>query len=186
MTLDFSAEETNDWRETSKIETEIKLPLSWWNTTCVTFSHPNATCFDYYIGPNSVLNMISQHATYERKPIPRPEAASNICGSGWNCSFVIDFTAPGYKCSDLMNVTGTSSSLSYRTECACRLQFTVEDPRNDRRIESAHRSLQFSSLDCKIKLRQTSLLVLSNLYLAFKLVTNISDYSQKLLSIQVC
>src|SRR5207244_1887762 len=23
-----------------------------------------------------------------------------VCGTGWNCSFVVNFTAPGYKCHD--------------------------------------------------------------------------------------
>ncbi|EPE24827.1 hypothetical protein GLAREA_11408 [Glarea lozoyensis ATCC 20868] len=109
-TLNFSAEEHNDWRKTSKIDGDIKLPLSWWNTTCADFIDTDPDCFDYYTTPNSVLNMISQHASYAQKPIPRSQATSEICGLGWNCSFVIDFTAPGYQCSDVVEISAHGST----------------------------------------------------------------------------
>lgn len=38
---------------------------------------------------------------YQRVTLTRDHAAKQICQDSWNCSFVIEFIRPGYKCNEL-------------------------------------------------------------------------------------
>jgi hypothetical protein len=54
------------------------------------------------------MGTITQWAGWSKKHIPRENAATEICGRGWNCSFIIEFTAPGYQCSNNVDLSGMS------------------------------------------------------------------------------
>jgi hypothetical protein len=122
-TLDFTPEKTNDWRKTAKLSGGIKLPLSWWNATCDPFEPSNSDCFDYYTSPSSFLETVSKFAAYSKKPISRENAALNTCGLGWNCSFTIDFTAPGYQCSEDVELSGMNIGFLTIVEFYLSLQY---------------------------------------------------------------
>jgi hypothetical protein len=42
-------------------------------------------------------------SAYLKKAQPREKAAVEFCGQGWNCTYSINFVAPGYKCDDISN-----------------------------------------------------------------------------------
>jgi hypothetical protein len=45
------------------------------------------------------------------KPIERDNASALACGAGWNCTYTVSFTGPGYKCSELANGIDANSTL---------------------------------------------------------------------------
>ncbi|KAF8851250.1 hypothetical protein BDZ45DRAFT_601661 [Acephala macrosclerotiorum] len=95
-TLNFTPEATNDWRQANKIMGLYELSLSFWNTTSHNTSDPNF--FDYYTTPSQSIQQTATLSGYLQNVIARPDAAIDVCGQGWNCSFTINFTGPGYKC----------------------------------------------------------------------------------------
>ncbi|KAK7409268.1 hypothetical protein QQX98_008578 [Neonectria punicea] len=95
-TLNFSIEETYDWRHPI---VEDVSSLSTWNTTSKSKDLDPGE-FDYWTGCNSDYFGLASKAIYLRNAIMRENAPGEICGLGWNCSFVLDFTGPGYKCEE--------------------------------------------------------------------------------------
>lgn len=59
--------------------------------------------FDYYTAPKEAWVQIATLAAYNAKPLMLSGADVDICGLGWNCSYTINFTAPGYKCTEVAN-----------------------------------------------------------------------------------
>ncbi|KAF3766897.1 hypothetical protein M406DRAFT_274340, partial [Cryphonectria parasitica EP155] len=107
--LNFSFESTNSWRKPTAIDGLYEIPLSLWNTT----QRPNQTdagWFDYYTGPGPSLQQTATLAAFMEEVIPVKNASANICGSGYNCTFVITFTAPGYNCTELGSGVGSAVS----------------------------------------------------------------------------
>jgi hypothetical protein len=97
-TLNFTPETDNDWREPKKVSGLYELSLSFWNTTSTNVRDPNF--FDYYTGPSQPLQQIATLSAYLQRTVVQENASVDICGAGWNCSFTISFTGPGYKCSN--------------------------------------------------------------------------------------
>ena len=97
-TLNFTPESTNNWRTPTRFDGLPELSLSLWNTTSLNVSDPN--WFDYYTSPSPPAQQMATLSSYLKRIITRENASLEICGSGWNCSFDISFTAPGYKCSE--------------------------------------------------------------------------------------
>jgi hypothetical protein len=97
-TLNFISETVNDWREPTKILGLPELSLSFWNETTSNVSDPNF--FDYYTSPSQPVQQVAVLSAYLQKEVVRGNAAVDVCGLGWNCSFTIAFTGPGYKCSE--------------------------------------------------------------------------------------
>ncbi|CZR68194.1 uncharacterized protein PAC_18093 [Phialocephala subalpina] len=95
-TLNFTPESTNEWRKPNKIIGLYELSLSFWNTTSYNTSDPNF--FDYYTTPSQPIQQTATLSGYLQNVIARPDASVDVCGQGWNCSFTVDFTGPGYKC----------------------------------------------------------------------------------------
>lgn len=104
-TLNFSFEETYEWRSPVKIDGLYEVPVSIWNTTKRDDgSDPN--WFDYYTGPSPAFQSIATLGAFLEEVVPRKNASYDTCGSGWNCTFTIQYTAPGYKCTELASGVG--------------------------------------------------------------------------------
>ncbi|TDZ16620.1 hypothetical protein Cob_v010458 [Colletotrichum orbiculare MAFF 240422] len=98
-TLNFSHEETNDFRTGQRINNLFELSVSLWNTTSADTSA--AHFFDYWTGTSTQFDEVATSAVYQKKPLERSGAGVEICGMGWNCTYTINFTGPGYKCTEL-------------------------------------------------------------------------------------
>src|SRR3569833_34411 len=106
-TLNFTHEQDDQgyFRNPIKIMDLFELSTSFWNTTSTNLSDPN--WFDYYTAHSTPLLQVAQMAAYYKKHHGRDVAAAEVCGVGWNCSFVVNFTAPGYRCQELSDGVGT-------------------------------------------------------------------------------
>jgi hypothetical protein len=94
------------WRDPVRSNGEFQTSVSLWNTTLNIGENygnytPNSIEFDYFHGPGT------QCETYlGKKPLligevtVCKESAAEIYAKGWNCSYVVDFVAPGYKCQE--------------------------------------------------------------------------------------
>lgn len=99
-TLNFTFEETNEWRNPTQIDGLFENPVSLWNTTKrADDSDPN--WFDYYTGPSPNFQQTASLGAFLEEVVARKHASADTCGVGWNCTFTINFTAPGYQCMEL-------------------------------------------------------------------------------------
>ncbi|KAH8897550.1 hypothetical protein GQ53DRAFT_630361, partial [Thozetella sp. PMI_491] len=98
-TLNFTKEAINDWRDPPIIDGLYEFSVCYWNNTTPNTSDPNF--FDYFDSTSQPFIEVSSIAAYLKRPLAHDNAALEICGSGWNCSYTITFVAPGYKCSEL-------------------------------------------------------------------------------------
>lgn len=104
-TLNFTRDELEDWRNPTKVQGVLGKSLSLWNNTTPNTSSPDF--FDYYAIPSSPLIRVATMAAYMGQPIEKTDANFVICGSGWNCTYTINFTAPAYECSELASGRGS-------------------------------------------------------------------------------
>lgn len=105
--LNFTFEEVSDWRNPDQIDGLYEIPVSIWNTT----KRPHQTdddWFDYYTGPSPNLQQTTAIGAFLEEVVARKNAAVDICASGYNCSYTIEFKAPGYKCSELASGIGST------------------------------------------------------------------------------
>ncbi|CCT68153.1 uncharacterized protein FFUJ_06919 [Fusarium fujikuroi IMI 58289] len=104
-TLNFENEENVYWRDPQKIDDQFLISLSLWNSTFDYDESPSdseAEGFDYYHSSSKQFDMlIATKTALIGEPIVRKESGVEICGQGWNCSYVANFVAPGYKCQEL-------------------------------------------------------------------------------------
>ncbi|KAH7224135.1 hypothetical protein BKA60DRAFT_513687 [Fusarium oxysporum] len=110
-TLNFENEEKVYWRNPQKIDDQYLVSVSLWNSTLEYGESPsdsNAEGFDYYHSSSKQFDMlIATKTTLMGEAIVRKESAAEICGEGWNCSYVVNFVAPGYKCQELASGVGS-------------------------------------------------------------------------------
>ncbi|KAI1407706.1 hypothetical protein F5Y13DRAFT_205796 [Hypoxylon sp. FL1857] len=104
-TLNFSKEEVEEWRNATKINGLFGLSMSLWNNTSTDTSSPD--WFDYYTGASNPLTRVTTQSAYSGQAVGKDGANIDICGSGWNCTYTINFTAPAYKCSELASGVGS-------------------------------------------------------------------------------
>lgn len=104
-TLNFSFEETYEWRSPVKIDGLYEVPASLWNTT-QRDDDSDPDWFDYYTGPSPALQSIATLGAFLEEVVPRKNASFDTCGSGWNCTFTIRYTGPGYKCTEMASGVG--------------------------------------------------------------------------------
>ncbi|EFQ31518.1 uncharacterized protein GLRG_06807 [Colletotrichum graminicola M1.001] len=97
--LNFAKEDTHQWRAPTKIDGRYEMPLSIWNSTKPADSEPEGW-FDYYTGPSPNFQQTATLGAFLQEVVARKNSSIEICRKGWNCTFEIDFTAPGYKCSE--------------------------------------------------------------------------------------
>ena len=102
-TLNFEREEFEDWRNPTKINKLFGQSVSLWNTTGNPFKEDD---FDYYTAKSEPLEQIAAVAAYEKGVVSRTEVTTEVCGSGWNCTYEVNFTAPGYQCEELASGVG--------------------------------------------------------------------------------
>ncbi len=107
-TLNFSHEGTQDWQSPTKIANFPELSTSYYNTTATNTSHPN--WFDYYAAPSSQFLQLATMSALSARPVTRDGASLESCGPGWNCSYIVNFTAPGYRCEELDSGVGAALS----------------------------------------------------------------------------
>ncbi|KAI1074237.1 hypothetical protein F5B20DRAFT_574232 [Whalleya microplaca] len=103
-TLNFDKEETEDFRNPTKIEHLFGLSVNMWNTTSKDLSSPD--WYDYWTAPSDKFAQVATHAIYMEDAIAKTGANIDICGPGWNCTYTVNFTAPAYKCSEVANGVG--------------------------------------------------------------------------------
>lgn len=103
--FNFAHEGTNDWRVPHAIDGMYELSLSYWNNTSPDVEDDHF--FDYYSMASQQLEQVATLSAYLKMPIMRDDAAKEVCSQGWNCTFTIDFIAPGYKCTELAKGVGS-------------------------------------------------------------------------------
>ncbi|KAF3810866.1 hypothetical protein GCG54_00003043 [Colletotrichum gloeosporioides] len=104
--LNFAMEETADWRKPVRIDGLYEMPLSFWNTTKPSDEDPPGW-FDYYTGPSPNFQQTATLGAYFQEVVSRKNASVEVCSKGWNCTFEIQFIAPGYKCTELASGVGS-------------------------------------------------------------------------------
>lgn len=105
QTLNFAKEELEEWRSPTKIDGITGLSVSLWNTTSTNMSSPDWR--DYYTAPSDQFTQTASSAAYMGHAVMSNTATIDICGSGWNCTYTVSFTAPAYKCSEQANGVGS-------------------------------------------------------------------------------
>ncbi|KAK4198247.1 hypothetical protein QBC40DRAFT_341408 [Triangularia verruculosa] len=110
-TLNFTFEETDDWRNPTKIGKYHEVPACIWNTTRKASDKDDSNeWFDYYTAPGLTLAQTLTIGAFLGETAMRKNAQAETCGSGWNCTFDIKFIAPAYKCTELANGVGSKAS----------------------------------------------------------------------------
>ncbi|KAI1644588.1 uncharacterized protein F4817DRAFT_346189 [Daldinia loculata] len=104
-TLNFTKDELEEWRNPTKSDNLYGLSMSIWNTTASDTASPD--WFDYYASPSNPLIRVATHAAFMGQAVSKSSINIDICGSGWNCTYTINFTAPAYKCSELASGVGS-------------------------------------------------------------------------------
>ncbi|KAI1052941.1 hypothetical protein LB506_010005 [Fusarium annulatum] len=128
-TLNFENEEKISWRDHQKIDDQFLTSLSAWSSTLgsgQTPSNSDAEGFDYYSDFTRGLDYIATKSMLMGEAIVRKESAVEICREGWNCSYVINFVAPGYKCEEL--ASGVDSEVKKLGNAAAPFNTSVLAP----------------------------------------------------------
>ncbi|KAF3068470.1 hypothetical protein GL218_08259 [Daldinia childiae] len=104
-TLNFTKDELEEWRNPTKSDNLYGLSMSIWNTTASDITSPD--WFDYYTSPSNPLIRVATNAAFMGQAVSKSGINIDICSSGWNCTYTINFTAPAYKCSELASGVGS-------------------------------------------------------------------------------
>ncbi|KAF2873299.1 hypothetical protein BDV95DRAFT_516925 [Massariosphaeria phaeospora] len=96
--LNFTREETFNFRNKQNF---LGSSLTFLNTTDIKAEKEG--WFDYYDQPSKLARRLAITSAYLGKPATHPNASVNACGQGWNCTYVIEFKGPGYKCDEIAN-----------------------------------------------------------------------------------
>jgi hypothetical protein len=105
--LNFTREMIYDFRTPTVINSLGLVSVSLWNST--TINNTIDGWFDYYTSPFDALQDLATLALTQDTPAAGVNASSIACGPGWDCSFTVNFKAPGYKCDDVV-IDGTLQS----------------------------------------------------------------------------
>ncbi|KAF5626975.1 hypothetical protein F52700_8458 [Fusarium sp. NRRL 52700] len=133
-TLNFKNEEQVYWRDPQKINDQLLVSMSLWNSTInsstsdlnLSVSDFTGNNFDYYAGFSRELYYIATKSMLAGEAVVRKESAFEICGEGWNCSYVINFVAPGYKCEVLKS--GVDSEVKKLGNASAPIEITTLAP----------------------------------------------------------
>ncbi|KAJ4321437.1 hypothetical protein N0V84_005359 [Fusarium piperis] len=104
-TLNFSQESHNEWDNPKRFESDnlIGLSLSFWE---ITGERGDDDTVEYWALPSTQFEGLAHKVFTSNQAIQRDNVAEDICGSGWNCSTVIHFVGPGYKCESVTPRSG--------------------------------------------------------------------------------
>ncbi|ETS74393.1 hypothetical protein PFICI_14259 [Pestalotiopsis fici W106-1] len=100
-TLNFTFEEVENFRKPTKVNGLYGLSVNLWNATTLNDSLPG--WYDYYTAPHDLFRATASLGIFSKKVNAVETIAHDICGVGWNCSYTIEFVAPGYKCTEVAN-----------------------------------------------------------------------------------
>ncbi|KAM0561389.1 hypothetical protein ACHAPJ_003270 [Fusarium lateritium] len=131
-TLNFSHERTIYYRDPVKINGYYEASSSLWNSTVVggeDLDKDNPDDFDYYTSPSQQSDILAEKTLYGEKAVMRENASLEICGQGWNCSYTIEFTAPGYKCQDL--ASGVDADVKKLGDAECPFNTSILAPKGN-------------------------------------------------------
>ncbi|EXA33193.1 hypothetical protein FOVG_15556 [Fusarium oxysporum f. sp. pisi HDV247] len=109
-TLNFDNEANYDWRERPVMDGRTLRSMAHFNTTSRETKPKdfNLTHFDYWNAASTMYtSVVSNKAVFMREPLVRDESAEEVCSDGWNCSYVVEFLAPGYKCEEVASGVGS-------------------------------------------------------------------------------
>ncbi|EXM16960.1 hypothetical protein FOTG_14765 [Fusarium oxysporum f. sp. vasinfectum 25433] len=109
-TLNFDNEANYDWRERPVMDGRTLRSVAHFNTTSRETKPKdfNLTHFDYWNAASTMYtSVVSNKAVFMREPLVRDESAEEVCSDGWNCSYVVEFLAPGYKCEEVASGVGS-------------------------------------------------------------------------------
>jgi hypothetical protein len=95
-TLNFEREAKHNFR---KEDQYAGSSLVFWNTT--DRKGETEGWFDYYDQPSKNAKRLAVTSVYLNKPATDRNASLNSCGERWNCTYTVNFLAPGYKCDDV-------------------------------------------------------------------------------------
>ncbi|KAK1756558.1 hypothetical protein QBC47DRAFT_298777 [Echria macrotheca] len=110
-TLNFTMEELDEWRAPTRIGNYFEIPAVFWNTTRRPGDKDSDTdWFDYFTSPGPALAQTLTIAAFMGETVMRRNAQAETCGSGWNCTFEIQFVAPAYKCTELASGVGAKAA----------------------------------------------------------------------------
>lgn len=103
--LNFSQESYNEWDNPKRFESDglIGISLSTWE---ITGERDDDETVEYWALPSTMFEGLANKVFTENHAIQRDNVAEDICGSGWNCSTVIHFVGPGYKCDSVTPKSG--------------------------------------------------------------------------------
>ncbi|KAI8711533.1 hypothetical protein NCS52_01417100 [Fusarium sp. LHS14.1] len=82
----------------------IGISLSLWERTGARYEDDDNV--DYYSSPSSQFMAIADRVFTTNQALQADHIAEHICGMGWNCSTVIHFVGPGYKCDSVTPKSG--------------------------------------------------------------------------------
>lgn len=129
-TLNFSHESQVYWRTPAKVDNWFESSVSLWNTTVLpgqeNIDEDDPDDFDYYTASSQQFNTIALKTAYVQQAVMRPKAPQEICGKGWNCSYVVEFVGPGYKCQGL--ASGVNAEVKKLGDAECPFNTTVLAP----------------------------------------------------------
>lgn len=100
-TLNFTHESSYDFRKMGEFQ---GFSLAFYNTTDVLAQRDG--WFDYYDQPSKNARRLAYTSVYSRKAASSPDAPLASCGEGWNCTYILEFEAPGYNCKDITTDVG--------------------------------------------------------------------------------
>ncbi|KAH9884360.1 hypothetical protein F4778DRAFT_787819 [Xylariomycetidae sp. FL2044] len=104
-TLNFDKEALEQWRTPTKIAGLIGTSVSLYNSTSTDTSSPD--WWDYWTGPSGALKKVVALAAFQQGAQEKTGAGMDVCGPGWNCTYVVNFTAPAYRCSEQASGAGS-------------------------------------------------------------------------------
>ncbi|KAJ4366072.1 hypothetical protein N0V95_000299 [Ascochyta clinopodiicola] len=100
-TLNLTREAVYNFRDEQRSNSRGNS-LIYYNTTDPSGSKEGY--FDYYDQPSKIARRLAFSSAYLKKAQPRERAATKFCGQGFNCTYSINFVAPGYRCDDITDV----------------------------------------------------------------------------------
>ncbi|KAI8716759.1 hypothetical protein NCS52_00970300 [Fusarium sp. LHS14.1] len=109
-TLNFDNEAFANWRTRIEIDHRLGASVSLWNTTEPGIDKPDITKgeFDYWDRPSmQYARQLLPSVLCQGQLTTRKKAGLEICSDNWDCSYVISFVAPGYKCQELASEVGS-------------------------------------------------------------------------------
>jgi hypothetical protein len=125
--LNFTEDELEDFRNPTKTKGRLAIAMNLWNTTMDDRTSPN--WWDYYTGPNPYFTAAASLGIYSHQVIGGKNDALNVCGTGWNCTYAIDFVGPGYKCQEIAN--GVNSEVKKLGDSTAPFNTSILLPQGD-------------------------------------------------------